>query len=800
MTTLRDLRHALRGFLRDPVFTGVTVLTLGLGIGASTAVFSVVDGVLLEPLPYDDPEELVTVVHAAPGLDMERIPNARAAYLVYREEARSFEALALHSGTTRNLTGLGEPLRIVGRSVTPSLFPLLGAEPALGRTFTEAEGRGEEDDVVLLSHGLWTEHFGGDPGVLGRTVELNGVTHRVVGVMPEGFDFPDDRVRFWLPMAVDPATTSFNGFNEEGIGRLAPGVTPEAARDELQGLIPRLAERFPEVTPALLEQSDLRARVHPYADDVVGDVRTALWVLLASVGFVLLLACANVANLMLVRAEGRRREVAVRSAIGAGRGHLISHFMTESLTLSAAGALLGVGLAGLGLRLLRRLGADSVPRLDQVDLDGSVLLFTVGVTVASALVFGLIPLLRHRSADPAADLRDGSRSSTGGRGRVKARELLVAAQVALALVLLVGSGLMVRSFDALRDVDPGFESEAVLTFHRTLLERIEGLAGVEAVGAVTQLPVTGMMGVNGFYDASDPPPSDAMAPVLETRAVTPGYFEALGIPVRRGRGVEWTDGVGGERVIVLSERAVRTVLGDEPPLGAGVVNAIAPDPEAPVSTVVGVVGDVHNVSLVEEPMGTVYYGVRPGEGLEQGWLVRSMSYAVRTSGDPLALASVVREEVRRLDPQLPVASVRTMESLVADARARTVVTMTMLVTGALMGLVLGAVGLYGVISHVTARRTREIGLRMALGAEASGVVGLVLKRGMAVTTAGLLVGLAGAWAGSRYLESLLYGVPATDPVTYGGVSAALLAVSFLAAWIPARRAAGVDVMEALRSE
>jgi putative ABC transport system permease protein len=506
----------------------------------------------------------------------------------------------------------------------------------------------------------------------------------------------------------------------------------------------------------------------------------------------------------------------------------VGQHLTESLTLTVAGALLGLGLAWLGLGLLRRLGADTVPRLDQVGLDGSVLLFTMGVTALAAVAFALVPVLRHRSLRPGEELRDGSRSATGGRRGVRARELLVAGQVALALVLLVGSGLMVRSFSALSSVDPGFRAEGLLTFrvslpsnsydsaeeiagfHRNLLEGIRGLPGVEEAGAVNRLPLGEMSGINGFYPAADPPGADDMAPVLESRGVTPGYFEALGIPLLRGRETRWSDGTDGRSVMVMSEQAVQTLFGAELAaggpddlarvMGAEVVRGVSADQGAETAAIVGIVGDVHNVSLVEEPMGTVYYAPQQAEGQTQLWLTRSMAYAVRTSADPMALVPGVRRLLREADPNLPLYSIRTMEDIVDRDRARTVFTLIMLGIAAVMGLILGAVGLYGVISHVTARRTREIGLRMALGAEGSNVRGMVLKRGMLVSGAGVVVGLAGAWAVSRYLQSLLYGVEATDPLTYGVVTGVLLGVSLLATWLPAHRASTVDVMDALRWE
>jgi len=823
----RDLRHTLRRFAREPLFTAVTLLTLGLGIGATSAVYSVVDGVLLEPLPYDHPEELVSVNHSAPGLGVDRIPNSRSSQVVYQELSRSFQSMALHSGASVTLTEAGEPARLVARRISPSLFDVLRVQPAVGRPFSEEEGRPGGPPVAIVSHGLWVERFGSDPALVGRSIVLDGRSCEVVGVMPADFEFPSDDVDLWIPLPVDPTETSFRGFNEEGIARLAPGVTPDAAEGDVQSLIPRLTERYADITPALLDQMGLKARVRPYLDDVVGDVRTALWVLLGTVGFVLLIACANVANLMLVRAEGRRREVAVRSAIGAGQKDLMAQHLVESVTLAAGGAILGLGLAWLGLGLLRNLGAETLPRLDQVGLDGSVLLLTILLTVLAAVVFALIPVLRHRSLQPAQELRDGTRASTRGRKGVLARELLVAGQVALALVLLVGSGLMVRSFAALSRVDPGFEAEDLLTFrvslpssqyrspqevatfHQEFLDRLRALPGVRAAGAVSVLPVGSMSGINGFYPVQDPPSADEMAPAMETRGATPGYFEALGIPVLLGRGPTWGDGADGRNVVMVSRKALDLLfggsLGTGPDLlsrtlGAEIVEGISATEDPSPSAIVGVVGDVHNASLVDEPMGTIYYAPLQAGDLDRSWLTRSMSYAVRTSGDPLALAPAVRTVLGEIDPHLPLSAIQTMESRLADSHARTTFTLTMLAIAALMGLILGAVGLYGVISYVTGRRTREIGLRMALGAERSEVRGMVIRRGMLVTSLGILGGLAAGWALSRWLQSLLYGVQPNDPLTYVSVTAVLLAVAFLATWIPAARASRVDAMEALRSE
>ncbi|HSR41276.1 MAG TPA: ABC transporter permease, partial [Longimicrobiales bacterium] len=492
-TIWRNVRHSLRSLLKKPGFTGITVVTLAVGIGANTAIFSVVDGVLLEALPYPEPERLVSISHSAPGLDLPWLPSATGIHLIDREENRTFRELALFQTSAANLTGDGAPERIrVGRA-TPSLFRVLQVDAARGRTFTEEEGLPGEEKITVVSHRLWTDHFGSDPQIVGKTVRVDGEAHEIVGVMPEGFAFPTREVRLWTPIRIDPAQTFFGGFNHPAIGRLEEGVEVEDARRDLARLLPRIPERFQGISQEMLDNAGVAVNVRPYLDVVVGDVGTALWILLGTVSFVLLIACANVANLLLVRAESRQREVAIRTAMGADRGRLFGQFVAESGLLAGAGAILGLLLAHQGIRALLAFGPANLPRIEQIDVDGTVLAFTAGITVVAALVFGLIPVLRSRGPGTAAVLRDGYRGSTDGRSGHRARKLLVVSQVAFALILLVGSGLMIRSFQRLQGVDPGFSSESVLTFrvalpradypdvestasfHQRFLDRLEGL-------------------------------------------------------------------------------------------------------------------------------------------------------------------------------------------------------------------------------------------------------------------------------------------------------------------------------------
>lgn len=815
-----SLRHAVRSFRRDPLFTTAALLTLSLGIGATTAVYSVVDGVLLEPLPWPESDRLVSISHSLPGLGVERAPSTFGTLLVYGPNATTLSGTALYAGGQANLTGLGAPERIELRRVTPSLFDVLRTSPPIGRGFTPAEGRTGGPRVVVVDHAFWADRLGGDPAVLERSITLDGESHRIVGVLPPDAALPGGGdADILVPLVVDPDAASFGGFNYGAVGRLAPGATVEAAERELEALEPRMAERFDDLTPSALAEMQMRVRVESLLDETVGDVRASLWILLGTVGFVLLIACANVANLMLVRAESRRREVAVRSALGAGRGRLAGDHLAESLTLSAGGAVLGTLFAAGGLELVRRLGGGAIPRLDGAGIDGTVLLATAGVTVVAALVFGLVPVVRHRELDVAAALRaGGGRGATDGRTRIRSRELLVAGQVALALVLLVGSGLMLRSFDRIRHVDPGFDARGVLTFrislprsrypdgaaiaafHRRFAERLESLARVEAAGAVSTLPLSGDVSLNTFTVRSDPPREGELGRLVEVRTVTPGYFDALGIPLLRGRHVTWGDVTDRSGAAVVSRRVADEQMTARDPLGDQVATTSSVDGDVPWSTVVGVVEEVHNSALTKEPIGTMYLPVLPREGLDFSWQTRSMSYAVRSATPPATLLPTVRELLAELDPGLPIADASTLGQRLRRSSRGTVFTMTLLGIAALVGLMLGAVGLYGVISHVTASRTREIGVRLALGARRAAVRRRVVLRSVAVTSLGLAVGLPVAWLASRALGGLLYGVEPTDPLTYSVVSAVLLLTSVLAAWLPARRASSIDPVAALRTE
>ncbi len=813
----KDIRFAVRTLRRSAGFTSVALITLAVGIGATTAIFSVVNGVLLEALPYPESDRLVDISHTALGIGVERLPSAIGMHLVYAEGNRSFEEMALYSNTTANLTGGDVPEYVRLGLATPSMFRVLQVEAALGRTFTEQEGLPGGPSVVLLTHRFWMDRFGGSPDAIGRSLMLGGVANEVVGVLPEGFDFLSRELIAWRPFPIDPASGEFGGFNQPGLARLRPGVTPEQARADLAGLFPVVSERFSLFSPEMIRNAALTVEVRPYLDVVVGNVRTALWILMATVSFVLLIACANVANLLLVRAEGRQREVALRTAMGADRRHLYGQFLTESFILAGAGGLLGLGLAAQGLELLRSLGPQNLPRLHQIGLSGEVLLFTALVTIAATVVFGVIPVLRHQDSETAGALRDGSRGSTVSKGGQRARTLLVVSQVAFALMLLVGSGLMIRSFGRLHDVELGFDPAGVLTFrvalpstsypdmeattafHLDFVDRLGAIPGVEVAGASSFIPLSGFTAVDPLMLEERPPEPGQVPPVAASRAATRGYFDALGIPLRHGRMLERADAEQRQPVVVVSEQVVETFFEGRDPLGRGVAQGIPEQPDT-WSQVVGVVGDVPYVSLTDAPMGTVYFPVGRADGVRGTWLSSSMDYVVRTPLPPTSLVPAVRRALAELDPGLPIANVRTLSDVTRGARAQMAFTMIMLAIAAAVGLLLGSVGLYGVISYVTTQRTQEIGVRMALGAEAGAVRLMVMRHGMAVTLAGIAVGLFGAWGLSRYMESVLYEVSATDPLTFFGVSAVLLAVAAVATWLPAYRAARIDPALALRWE
>jgi putative ABC transport system permease protein len=813
-----DLRFATRQLRKTPGFTLAAVLTLALGIGGNAAVFSVVNGVLLRPLAYPDADRLVAIGHRTRGGDLpSQLPNATATQVVY-DGSPSFDAMALYNTFQASLTGDGEPDWIDVVSVTRSIFDVLRVPPALGRAFTEEEDRPKGPRAVILGHALWRQRFGGDPSILGRTVTIDGVARQVVGVMPAGFAFPTPAMQVLVPMRVD--RNDLGGFNTPGIGRLRPGVTPEQAARDLAARLPRVTTLVDFLSAKTIRDARIVPDVHPYLDDVVGGERPEHWTHWAMIGLVLLIACVNVASLLLVRADTRRREVALRIALGAERGHLLAQSLAESAMLLLAGGVLGILLAWAAVALLPRLAPELVPRLGDVCIDLAVVACTTLVAAVVAVAFGVVPVARNRAVAPASMLRSGDRSATIDRHSGRLRQLLVVAQVAMATVLLVGSGLVLRSFEKLRSVDPGFradgvvtfrialpyarypKSEAVARFHYAMLDRLRALPGVAAAGATGKLPLAGSFSeIDPLRLEGKPMPPNELPPLAEMRVATPGYFEAMGIPLVAGRFLERSDTDRQTGAVLVTQAIVRKVMEGRPAVGARIAHGMPGIAhERPWSDVVGVVGDVRGLSLDKEPMGAVYYAMVNRPGVDMDWLAWSMVYAVRTSMPPAALIASVRRELAQLDPSLPLAETRTLASVVAAAQSGMRFSMIGFAIVAVIGLFIGAVGLYGVLSYVTAQRTREIGVRMALGATPASVCAAVLQRGVVVAGIGLVAGILAAISLRALATPLLYGVTPTDPITLLVVSLVLLSVGALAAWLPARRAAKLDPVRALRWE
>ncbi len=805
---VRHLRLALRRLLRSPGFALVAALTLALGIGTNTAIFSVVDAALLRPLPYPDASRIVRVYESRDrGVWTMSPPN----FVDFRDQSRSFTALGASAETSYALTGEGPAEQVEAAAVTPAFFGSVGVGPALGRTFTKAEGEPGSGDAVILSHGLWQERFGGRTDILGRSVRLDGRSRKVVGVMPRGFAYPRG-ARLWTPLSFtsDELATQRGAHYLDVVGRLRPGVSVQEARSDLDRVAAGLAKAYPKY------DQGLASAVTTLRQSLVGDVKPALLMLFGAAGLVFLIACVNVANLLLVRMSHRRSEFAVRAALGAGRWRLAGDFLTESLLLGLAGGVVGAALALAVGPLLAAARAADIPGLSGVHIDGPVLLFVLAVSGLAGLLLGLVPALRlARSQRVGRELRIGGRGSSEDRRGSRGHAILVVTQMALAVALLVGAGLLLRSLWALQHTDPGFEPRGVLTFSvglpaqryatateqatfvRSFLERIRGLPAVRSAGATSVLPLSGdsyritIHSVDG-RDWTDED-QDRWSPQI--RVVTPGYLQAMGIPVAAGRAFASSDGPDVTGAVLLGKEAARRLFGSEPAAGHTVVigTTFGLGRGRAGGRVVGVVNDVRGASLAEPPAPTLYlaYDQYPTD---------FMTYAVRTRGDPTAVVGAIRGRLREIDADLPMFGVRPMTDLVSASAARARLYAILLGTFAGLALLLAAVGMYGVMAYVVTRRTPEFGVRIALGAKAADILGLVLRRGVLLSLLGAALGLAGALAASRVLSRFLYGVTPTDPVTLVAVPVVLTGVAIAACLVPARRATSTDPMAVLRAE
>ena len=807
---VQDLRLALRALRRSPAFSIIAIVTMALGIGGTAAVFTVVNGIVLRPLPYPAADRLVVLRHAAPGLGLTETPLSDATYLHYRSASGLIEDAGFYYENVVNVTGEGDAERVQIAMVSPSLLTTLGARPIRGRTFEAGDAAvGPDDEVrVVISHDLWTRRYGADPTIVGRVINLNSAPRLVIGVLERGFHFPRRDTQIWYADRVDATRTRFADFIYSTVARLRPGVAVAEAQAELNRLNALLPEAYPDVTADLLADARFATTVTPLSRVVVGNLANALWLLLGGMVFVLLIACTNVANLFLVRAEHRQKEVAVRSALGASRAAIVRYFLSESVLLGAAAGVLALAIADSVAQLLVAFGPATLPRLHEIRVDATVLGFTALLALTAALVFAAVPAVRYGRPRPGDGLRQYAFGATTTPERQRFRQLLVVAQVALALTLVVGSALMVQSFWKLRQLDPGFEPEGVLTaeialpfrpypdhesssaFWSRLLQGVRELPGVREAGAVSSLP---LVPVPEYYNAAleiaEATEQPAVGrPVGTVYLVTPGYFEAMRIPVLEGEAFTGTAADARDGVIVSAALARRLFPG-ESAIGRRLRQA---ERDTLWNTIVGVVGDVPRTELAGDPAELLYVPVSGRASTSH------LTLAIRTATEAATLAPAVRVLVRELDPELPVANVRTMQRIVDDSMARTSFAMVTLLTAGALALFLGAVGIYGVIAYSISRRFQEIGVRMALGARAADIRSLILRRAAAVALIGIGVGTTAALGLTRFLRGLLFDVSPTDPLTLATMAAALLGVALLAAWIPAHRVSRIEPLVVLR--
>jgi predicted permease len=820
---MKPLRHALRRLSRSPVFAGVALLTLALGIGANTAIFSVVEGVLLKPLPYPDSERLVGVWHLAPGVaglkgDVNCSPGM---YFTYREQSQAFQSVGLWNRGKASVTGISDPEQVDVVYVTYGTLDTLGVRPAVGRWFSQADDTPGSENTVILTYGYWQRRFGGSASVVGRSLNVDGRPRNIVGAMPKDFQFPNANVDLLLPQRFDRGKVFLGNFSYQGVARLKPGVTFQRANTDLARLLAIWLDAwppFPGASRELFASARFAPNLKPLKDDVVGDIGATLWVLAGTIGLVLLIACANVANLLLVRAESRQQELAIRAALGAGWGRLARELLLESMSLGVIGGLLGLALAFGGIRLLIANGPTNLPRLNEIGIDPLVLAFNLGVSLVAGFLFGLIPVLKYAGPQLALALRGGSRSMSHSRERHRARNVLVVVQVALALVLLIGSGLMIRTFQALRAVEPGFkgaqqvqlmhisipgalvrEPERVMRMENDMLNKLAAIPGVSRVAFAAQAPLEGNNNNDIFYAEDHTYAANQIPPIRRFRRAGPGYFDALGIPLLAGRDFTWTDHYEKRRVVILSENLARE-LWREPraALGKRVRQGLA----EPWREVIGVVGDVREDGVHQPAPSMVYWPLMVdnlyGDTVN---VIRGGTFAIRTNRAASEhFLAETRQAIWSLNANLPIYAVRTLRDLYDLSLSRTSFTLVLLAIAGAMALILGMVGIYGVIAYAVSQRTREIGIRIALGAPAAGLQRMFVGEGLVLAAIGAAIGLGAAVALTRLMKTLLFGVEALDVSTYLAVSLVLILAAAIASYVPARRATTIHPTEALRAE
>jgi putative ABC transport system permease protein len=817
---LTPLSHTLRRLARSPMFTAISLVTLAIGIGANTAIFSVVEGVLLKPLPYPHGEQLIALWHTAPGVNIKDVNMAPSLYFVYSDESRAFQDVSMWQDGTSSVTGLAEPEEVPVLLVTNRLLPILAVQPALGRGFTASDDDPKSARTVMLSDGYWRARFGGDRTVLGRRIMVDGNAREVVGVLPPSFQFMDQKISLLMPLRFNRSEVHLGNFSYQGVARLKPGVTMVQSNADIARMLPLASEKFPPpsgYSAKMFEDARIGPNLRLLKDDLLGDIGNTLWVLMGTVGMVLLIACANVANLLLVRADGRQQELAIRAALGAGWGRIARELLLESVLLGLSGGALGLALAYGALRMLAASGLSHLPRLENISIDPWVLAFTLSISLAVGLVFGLIPVFKYARPHLSNALRSGGRSLSQSKDRHRARSILVVVQVALALVLLVSSGLMIRTFRALRHVDPGFsgahdvqtlrisipesqmkEPERVIRMEQEILNRMAALPGILSVAMANTIPMEGG-GNDPVYAEDHTYREGSLPPIRRYKHVSPGYFSTMGSRLIAGRDVTWTDTYNQTPVALVSENIARELWHDP---RAAVGKRIRSTLKDDWREVIGVVADLRDNGVNQTAPGIAYWPLlqKNFEG-DPISVRRSVAFVVRTPrAGSTGLLQELRQAVWSVNPNLPLANVTTLEAVYDKSLGRTSFTLVMLAIAGGMALLLGIVGIYGVISYSVSQRTREIGIRLALGAPMQEVTGMFVRHGLVLSGIGAACGLTAAFALTRLMKSLLFDVSPADPLTYLAVSAGLIVAAMLASYLPARRAATVDPAEALRAE
>jgi len=816
-TWFADLRYAARRLRGKPGFTTVSVLTLALGIGATAAIFSVIDGVLIKALPYPHPERLVALWHTAPGIHIKDLNLAASLYFTYSEENRVFQDIAMWQTGAWTVTGLGDPEEVPGLTVTHRFLDVLGVQPALGRPFLPSDNDPRGERTVMLSDGYWKSRFGGERSVLNRRIMLNGDAVSIIGVLPPSFQFLDRKVSLVLPIRQDRGTVRLISFCCQGVARLKPGVTLAQANTDVARMLLLAPSKF-SLNPGLPERSftdiliapDLR----PLKNVLVGDIGNTLWVLMGAVGLVMAIACANVANLLLVRADGRRQELAIRAAIGAGWGRLARELLLESSLLGVAGGVCGLALAYSAVRALVASDLAHLPRIRDISIDPGVMAFTLAVSLAAGLVFGIIPVFKYARPHLSSTLGGGGRSASQSKERNRARSVLVVVQVALALVLLVGSGLMIRTFQALRRVDPGFAGAAEIEMMRIfipatqvpdlertarmeeeILHRIEGIGGVSAVALTNGTPLEMCCDNNPVHVEDHADREGATPPIRRFKYISPGYVSTLGSRLIAGREPTWAELYSRAPVAMVSENMARELWRDPREAMGKRIRSLS---MSEWREVIGVVGDLRDNGIDQKAPTIIYL---PLLQKNPGTVTRSVVYIIRTRrAGSIGLRQEIQQAVTGVNPKLAVADVKTLEAVYERSLARTSFTLVLLAIAGTMSLVLGVVGLYGVISYAVARRTREVGIRLALGSPSQSITRMFVRQGLVLSGVGAVCGLAAALALTRLMKSLLFDVSPADPLTYAGASMALVVAAMIGSYVPARRAMRVDPVEAMRAE